>query len=309
VSAQQLLAGLIQVLGGLGLSPLLPGLIQRLKAHLQGRHGPDVRQPYRELRRLWRKAAVAPQPHSFIYVVAPAIVAGALVLAVLIVPIGGVSPGWPVGHDALVLVGLFTLARFALALSAWDTGSGFGLIGAARDLAIAVSGEALLLLAILLLAQPSSSTSLIAISASATRSHVWSQPAHWAAAAALVLMILVETGRQPIDNPDTHLELTMIHEGPLLEYAGRDLAYLQWASALRHWIVLALVTEVVIPQPAGFGWRLLVLTCALPLWCGLLAFIETALAKMRLLRVPTLLGAAGALCLLGLATALAGGHP
>lgn len=304
-----MISGTVQIVAGLGLSPLLPGLIQRLKARLQGRTGPDVWQPYRELRRLWRKTSVAPVLHSVVYVAAPAIVAGALVLAVLIVPIGGASPGWPVGHDALVLVALFTLARFTLALSAWDTGSAFGLMGAARDLAIAVSAEALLLLAVLLLALPSSSTSLIAISATATQPHVWSEPAHWAAAAALVVMVLVETGRQPIDNPDTHLELTMIHEGPLMEYGGRDLAYLQWASALRHWIVLALVTGVVIPQPVAFGWRIVILAVALPIWCALLALIETALAKMRLLRVPTLLGAAGALCLLGLATALAGGRP
>jgi formate hydrogenlyase subunit 4 len=309
MSSEQLIAGLIQVVGGLALSPLLPGSIQRLKARLQGRPGPDVWQPYRELRRLWSKSSVAPTPHSVVYVAAPAIVAGALVLAVLIMPIGGASPAWPVGHDALVLVGLFSLARFTLALSAWDTGGGFGLMGAARDLAIAVSAEALLLLALLLLALPSSSTSLIAISAGATEPHIWHEPAHWAAAAALVLMVVVETGRQPIDNPDTHLELTMIHEGPLLEYAGRDLAYLQWGSALRHWIVLALVTGVVIPQPVAFAWRVAILACALPLWCALLAFIETALAKMRLLRVPTLLGAAGALCLLGLVTALAGGRP
>jgi formate hydrogenlyase subunit 4 len=309
VSSEQLVAGAIQIVAGLGLSPLLPGLTQGLKARFQGRRGPDVWQPYRELRRLWRKTSVAPAPHSLVYVAAPAIVAGALVLAVLIVPIGGTSPGWPVGHDALVLVGLFTLARFALALSAWDTGGGFGLMGAARDLAIAISAEALLLLAVLLLALPSSSTSLIAISATAIQPHVWTEPAHWAAAAALVMIVLVETGRHPIDNPDTHLELTMIHEGPLLEYGGRDLAYLQWGSALRHWIVLALLTGVVVPQPVAFAWRVVILACAMPLWSALLAFIETALAKMRLLRVPTLLGAAGALCLLGLAMALAGGRP
>jgi formate hydrogenlyase subunit 4 len=309
VSSEQLVAGTIQIVVGLGLSPLLPGLIQNLKARLQGRRGPDIWQLYRELRRLWRKSSVTPVPHSLVYVATPVIVAGALLLAVLIVPVGGASPDWPVGHDALVLVGLFTLARFALALSAWDTGAGFGLMGAARDLAIAVSAEALLLLAVLLLALPSSSTSLIAISAAATDPGVWTEPAHWAAAAALVVMVLVETGRQPIDNPDTHLELTMIHEGPLLEYAGRDFAYLQWGSALRHWIVLALVTGVVIPQPVAFAWRIVILGCAMPLWCALLAFTETALAKMRLLRVPTLLGAAGALCLLGLATALVGGRP
>ncbi len=136
---------------------------------------------------------------------------------------------------------------------------------------------------------------------------VWAEPAHWAAAFAFGLVVLAETGRQPVDNPDTHLELTMVHEGPLLEYAGRELAYLQWAAAARHWIMLVLATELFIPQPVPFAARLAVLAGSLPVWCALLAVCETTQAKMRILRVPLFVGAGGAVCLLGLASWFAGG--
>ncbi len=119
---------------------------------------------------------------------------------------------------------------------------------------------------------------------------MWSKPAHWAAGSRFCLVVLAETGRQPIDNPDTHLELTMVHEGPLLEYAGRELAYLQWAAAARHWIVLVLACELVIPHPGPFAAQLAVLAGGVLLLCVALAVCETVQAKMRMLRVPLLLG-------------------
>ncbi len=155
-----------------------------------------------------------------------------------------------------MLVGLLALARFSLALSSWDTGSGFALMASARDLTIAVVGEALLLLALLLVAATAASTDLVSISTATAGSAVWSEPGHWCAAVAFGLALLVETGRQPIDNPDTHLELTMIHEGPLLEYGGRDLAMLQWTAAARHWIFLVLGASIFLPHSGGFAAQL-----------------------------------------------------
>jgi len=307
MSPASVAAGLVQVIGGVALAPLLPGVVQHLKGRLQGRPGPSPLQPYRELRRLWRKGGVAPTPRTIIYETAPAVVAGSLLIALVMLPIGGRSPGWPVGHDALVLIGLLALGRFAITLAAWDTAGGFGLMGAGRDLTFAVAVEAVLLLVLVLLALPGGSTDLVALSAQAARPAVWSEPAHWAAAFAFALVVLAETGRQPIDNPDTHLELTMVHEGPLLEYAGRELAYLQWAVAARHWIMLVLATELFVPHPGPFLGRLAVLAGSLPLWCALLALCETTQAKMRILRVPLFLGAGGAVCLLGLASWFAGG--
>ena len=219
------LAGAIQV-GAVVLAPLLPGTIQTLKARLQGRRGAPPLQPYRTLRRLWGKSAVEPLGAGIVYRLAPAVAAACLLIALALVPVGGRSADWGLANDALVLVGLLALARFALAAAAWDPGNGFALMGVARELTLAVFGEALLVLALLVAALPAGSTNLVAMSRAAAGAHVWGEPAHWCGALAFALVVFVETGRQPIDNPDTHLELTMIHEAPLLEYAGRDLALL-----------------------------------------------------------------------------------
>jgi formate hydrogenlyase subunit 4 len=300
-----LLAGVGQFLG-LVVAPLLPGLIQTLKARLQGRRGPSPLQPYRTLRRLWSKTAVDPVGTGVVYRVAPPLIAACLIAAVLLVPLAGRAAGFGLGHDALVLVGLLALARFAAAAAAWDTGNGFALMGAARDLMIAVFGEALLLLALLVAAVPAHSTDLRAMSTAAAGGSIWSGPAHWCGAVAFALVILVETGRQPIDNPDTHLELTMIHEGPLLEYAGRDLALLQWAAAARHWVVLVLGASLFLPHPRGFIAGLGMQAAEVLALCLALAVGETSEAKMRLLRVPVLLGLGCAIALAGAGLAVGG---
>ncbi len=300
-------AAAIQLLGGLAVAPLLPGAIQSLKARLQGRRGASPLQPYRELRRLWGKSLADPQPTTIVYRLAPCVLAAATALALLLVPVGGIVADWGLGDDVLVLVGLLVLGRVALAAASWDTGSGFALMGASRDLTLAVFAEALLVLAIVLAALPADSTGLAAMSAAANGSAIWSEPAHWCAAGAFALVVLVETGRQPIDNPDTHLELTMIHEGPLLEYAGRDLALLQWSAAARHWIVLVLAAGLFLPHWGGFGAQLAATAVGVGLLCVALAVTETAQAKMRILRVPGLLAAGCLLALAGLASWLAGG--
>ena len=301
------LAAAIQVVGGLALAPLLPGAVQALKARLQGRRGPSPLQPYRELRRLWGKTLADPQPTTIVYRLAPCVVAAATALALFLVPIAGLSPDWSLGNDALVLVGLLALARFALAAASWDTGSGFALMGSSRDLTLSIFAEALLLLAIVLAALPIGSTDLVAMNVAANGSAPWSEPTHWCAAVAFGLVVLFETGRQPIDNPDTHLELTMIHEGPLLEYAGRDLALLEWSAAARHWIVLVLGAELFLPHRGGFGAQLACLAAGVALLCAALAFTETAQAKMRILRAPALLAGGCLLALVGLASWLVGG--
>lgn len=306
MSAQSAVAGLAGLGGGVALAPLLPGLVQTAKARLQGRRGPSPLQPYRELRRLWGRSRVTPEPRSLVYELAPPVVAGATLLALPLLPVGSQGASWGLGHDAIVLVGLLALARFAITVTAWDTGSGFALMGAARDLTFAVFVEGLFILVIALLALPAASTDLVTISATAADGEVWREPVHWAAVAALALVVLAETGRQPIDNPDTHLELTMVHEGPLLEYAGRDQALLQWTAAARHWIMLVLVAELALPHPGPFAVQLAWLAGWLVALAVLLAVIETLQAKMRILRVPLLLGGGVALCLLGLVSSVLG---
>jgi formate hydrogenlyase subunit 4 len=305
MSAADVAAGALQV-AAIGLAPLLPGTIQNLKARLQGRRGPSPLPPYRTLRRLWGKSAVDPAGTTALYRLAPAVVVACLLLALAIVPLAGHSGSWAVGHDALVLVGLLALARFALAAATWDTANGFGLQGAARELTLAVFGEALLVLALLLAALPAQSTDLVAMSDAAAGSTVWGTPAHWCAALAFALVVLLETGRQPIDNPDTHLELTMIHEAPLLEYAGRDLAYLYWAAAARHWVVLVLGASLFLPHGDGFAAQVVVLAVACAALCAALAFVETVQAKMRILRVPALVGLGCVVALAGVGSWVAG---
>jgi formate hydrogenlyase subunit 4 len=306
VSAATAVAGIVGLGGGVALSPLIGGLVQSAKGRLQGRRGPALVQPYRELRRLWGRSRVTPEPRTAVYDLVPPVVAGALAVSLLLLPIGSHGAPWGLGHDALVLVGLLALARFAITAAAWDTGSGFALMGAARDLLFAIFAEGLLVLVIVLLALPAASTDMVTMAAVAADGDPWREPVRWAAAAALALVVLAETGRQPIDNPDTHLELTMVHEGPLLEYAGRDQALLQWAAAARHWVMLVLVAEVALPHPGPPAAQLAWLAGWLVALALALAVIETLQAKMRILRVPLLLGAGVALGLLGLLSWLLG---
>jgi formate hydrogenlyase subunit 4 len=249
---------------------------------------------------------VAPQDTTFVYRLAPSLAAAAMTCALLVVPIGSGSIAW-FGTDMIVLIGLLALARFVTTAAAWDPGSGFSLMGAGRDLMFSVFAEPVLLLALVLLALGAHSTDLITMVAAARGGHTIATPAHWMAALAFSLILLVETGRQPIDNPDTHLELTMVHEGPLLEYAGRDLAMLQWTAAARHWIVLVLAAELFLPLPASAPANVLALAAAVIALCGVLALVETSFAKMRILRVPALLGTGLAVCVIGLASWRAGG--
>jgi formate hydrogenlyase subunit 4 len=292
----------LETAAGAVLAPLLPGTVQRLKALLQGRTGPSPLQPYRDLRRLWGKTTVSPEGTTAVYRWAPPVVVAAVATALLVLaPTGSEGPG-PVGHDVVVLVGLLALARFALAASAWDTASGFALMGAARDLVIAVSVEALLLLCIALAALPAGSTDLRALAAASAGIDIWRTPAHGCGLLAFALVAIAETGRQPVDNPDTHLELTMVHEGPLLEYAGRDLASLQWAAAARHWIVLSLAASLFLPHGGGLAASLACLAGWMLAGVTMLAVVETLVAKMRLLRVPAFLGAGAAIAGIGLAS-------
>lgn len=299
------LATVSQLLG-IVLAPLAPGIVQTVKARLQGRRGPSPLQPYRTLRRLWRKSSVLPETAGLVYRIAPPLTAACALIALAIVPVTSRAPSLGVGHDALALVGIVALARFAVAASAWDTGNGFSLMGAARDLTLAVFAEALLALALLVAALPAQSTDLRSMTLAAAGTHVWQQLAHWCGAAAFMLVVLVETGRQPVDNPDTHLELTMIHEGPLLEYAGRDLALLQWSAQARHWLVLLIGAQLFLPHPAAFAAALVTIALALIAQCLGLAVVETAQAKMRTLQVPALLGLGCLVALAGIGTFVAG---
>ena len=283
MSAATVAAGAAQIVGGLVLAPLLPGLVQHWKARLQGRRGPSPLQPYRELRRLWGKSTVAVEGTTRRL---PAR-AGRRRRRASPPPCcssrpRSARPDWGVGHDALALPGCSRSRASPLAAASWDVANGFSLMGASRDLTISVFVEATLVLSLAVAALVAGTTDLRGMVAGTAGTDVWSSPALALGAVAFALVVVAETGRQPVDNPDTHLELTMIHEGPLLEYAGRDLAYLQWAAAARHWLVLVLAAQIFLPHAAG---RLVAARAScrvvLVVLCAALALTETLVAKMR----------------------------
>jgi formate hydrogenlyase subunit 4 len=304
VSAESASAAAVQIVGGILLAPLLPGLVQHLKARLQGRRGPSPVQPYRELRRLWSKSAIDVEGATLVYRLAPSMTAAALIAAVVLVPVASSAPDLGVGHSMLALGGLLALARFSVGVAAWDTENGFALMGASRDLTLAVFVETTLVLSLAVAALVAGTTDLAGIIAGTAGSAAWTSPGLALGAVGFALVVVAETGRQPFDNPDTHLELTMIHEGPVLEYGGRDLAFLHWSAAARHWIVLVLAAQVFVPHAESPSLQLALLPVVLVVLAAALAVTETLVAKMRILLAPRLLVVGAAAGLLGVLTRL-----
>lgn len=289
------LARLALTLGAtLLVAPLLQGLIKRVKAFWQGRQGPPLLQVYADLWKLARKGAVIPEPASAVFRVAPPLVLGATLLAAAQVPIVGSES--PLGTGDIILVaGCLALARFALALAALDTGSAFGGMGASREMAIAALVEPSLIVALFALAIPAGHTTLGGLVTAALPNAPG--PGAVLAFGALLIVAIAETGRIPVDNPDTHLELTMVHEGMILEYSGRRLMLLHLAALVKQTMILSLIVAVAAPWGISEAPAL-----ALALWLGklaglgiILACVETAYAKLRILRLPDLLASAFAL--------------
>jgi formate hydrogenlyase subunit 4 len=290
-------AAVVQAVLVLALAPALQGWIKRCKADWQGRRGPPLLQAYADLAKLLRKEPLLPEPASWLFRAAPWLVLAATVAAATLVPL--IGPKNPLGAgDLIALAGLLALGRFAQALAALDTGSAFGGMGASREMAISALVEPALVLVIFALAIPAGSTDPGRLATDGLAAG-WAAlgPAHLLALAALLIVAIAETGRIPIDNPDTHLELTMVHEGMLLEYAGPQLAALQLAALAKQALVLGLVAALLLPwgldAPAP-----LALLALLVKWAALgalLASVESLYAKLRILRLPDLLASAFAL--------------
>jgi formate hydrogenlyase subunit 4 len=296
----------------LGLAPLLQGVIRKLKARLQYRRGPSVWQPYRDLRKWWGKTPVESDTASAVTAAAPVVVLAAMVSAVLLLPIVSVRPPLEGAGDLLVVVGLLALARFVLALAALDAGSAFGGMGASREVAIASLVEPGVLLALAVAVAGAGTTDLSAIAAQGSAHGLAGlTPPILLAAVAFGIVAIAETGHEPVDNPDTHLELTMIHEGMLIEASGRRLAMLTYASQLKLVVVVGLFAAVFLPFGAasgaapvavaiGAGVALAKLGAAA---CGL-GLLDAGMAKMRILALPGLLGVSSILALTALAAYL-----
>jgi formate hydrogenlyase subunit 4 len=304
--------GLVQALLTLLVAPLLLGITKRVKARLQYRRGPSILQPYRDLAKWWRKESVESDAASALTAAAPALVLAAVFVATLLVPIVGQRPpleGW---GDLLVVVGLMAVARFVLALSALDAGSAFGGMGSSREVAIATFVEPALLLALLGAALAAGSTDLGAIAALGVASGIsWYTPALLLAAGAYAIVAVAETGHEPVDNPDTHLELTMIHEGMLLEASGPRLAIFTYAAELKLALVVGLFAAVFLP--VGLAQDLAPLSVLVAVGAALaklvaaavvLGVLDASLAKLRILALPGLLATASIVAVIGLASRL-----
>jgi formate hydrogenlyase subunit 4 len=299
---------LLQFILLLGISPLVGGFIKTMKARLQTRRGPGVLQPYRDLYKLLRKGVVIPETASWLFTVTPYVVFLTTVLAGLMIPM--VSTDAPLGlfGGVLAVIYLLALGRFFLALGGLDTGSSFGGLGSSREMTISALAEPAMMLAVFTVAIGANSTSLSEVARVAVGQE-WRflAPSQMLAAAAMCMVLIAETGRIPVDNPATHLELTMIHEAMILEYSGPNLALIEWGAAIKQLLLMTLLINSFWPFGLQAGWSLagvatslgyLLLKLAL-LSCAVVV-LETTNAKMRLFRVPEMLAVAftlGALAL------------
>jgi formate hydrogenlyase subunit 4 len=276
------------------LPPLLPGLITRVKAVAAGRRGPPVLQLYYDLARLWKKSVVQSSVASPAFIAGPAVAWIALLAAAMLVPVGFVGTGLSFRGDVVLLLYLLALARFATAWAAMETGSAFEGMGAAREVSFAVLAEAALIAAMLTLSVQTRSVSL------ATMLAPFPGAGALLLAAGLFTVLLAENCRVPFDDPNTHLELTMIHEVMVLDHGGPDLAAIETAAMLKLWLFAGLLAGVVLPvlAPAPLGLAVHV-AGVFAVGVGVGA-IESAMARLRLARVPQILVALALLALLSL---------
>jgi len=295
-----------QGLLALFLAPGVVGLVRWLKARLQNRRGAPPWQPYRELRKLFQKEVVVSRHASWLFHLAPFVVFASTLAVAVIVPVLAVPLLVDRVGDLLVVVYLLLLGTFFLALAGLDPGSAFGGMGASREVTVAALAEPTLAVAIFALARSAGSTNLGEIAARTLVDPLSAlSPGHLLAFAALFIVMLAETGRLPIDNPATHLELTMIHEAMVLEYSGRYLALIEWAAALKLLVFFSLLGNLFVPWGLARALTLEAVMTAVGVFAGkvvvlavAVAVLETRVAKLRLFRVPELLSASFVLALL-----------
>lgn len=301
-------ATILQTLLLLALAPLLTGCIRNWKAKLQNRRGAPIWQPYPDLVKFMRKDMVISEHASWIFRATPYVLFISTLLAGLLVPLVSAAAPLSLFGGALVFVGLLALGRFFLALGGLDAASAFGGMGSSREMTISAIAEPALMLAIFTVAITAGSTSLSQM-LQAAQGPTWKllNPAHVLAFAALFIVLLAETGRIPVDNPATHLELTMIHEAMLLEYSGRYLALIEWSAAVKQLVLFAVLANVFFPvgiatdlAPGPLALSGIWFVGKLLVLAGAVVLVETTNAKLRLFRVPDLLTASFILAALAL---------
>jgi formate hydrogenlyase subunit 4 len=298
-----------QALVLLALSPLIVGLIRKIKARLQCRRGASLFQPYADLGKLFRKQPVVSTTTSWIFTATPYIVFSSALTAGLLVPIFASQIPLNFAGNIIALVYLLAIGTFFLILAGLDAGSTFGGMGGSREAIVASLTEPAMIMAIFAIALTAGSTNLSTIvHKTALLDGIVTDPSpHVMALVALFIVTLAETGRVPVDNPATHLELTMIHEAMVLEYSGRHLALIEWASGIKLLVFLTLLANIFAPwgiaislTPTALAIGLAVYLVKIAGLAALIGAIECMFAKLRLFRVTDLLGAAFILALLGL---------
>jgi formate hydrogenlyase subunit 4 len=307
MNLEGILAQLLEMLVALIVAPLLVGWVNQCRAWLQNRRAPPLLLPFRQLHKLFWKESVVAHGASPMFRIAPYIVFGCMLLASAIIPTLSTNLPLAPAADAIALVGLFALARLFISLAAMDIGTSFGTLGARREMLIGFLAEPALLMVFFTASLLSSSTSLATIVSNLLHREVAILPSLAFAGVAFTMVSLAENARIPVDNPATHLELTMIHEALILEYSARHLALIEWAAALKLFAYscagIALFFPWGIAEASDHVALLLsvpVLLAKLAVGGALLACIETILAKMRIFRVPEFLATAFLLGVLAL---------
>jgi formate hydrogenlyase subunit 4 len=316
-------SGIGNIVGGVGVSatqigvvvfggPLLLGLMRKLRSHLEGRIGPPIRQPLLDLRKLFTKQRVRPEQASWLFGVAPVVLVATAVLVAAISPLVTTRPPFGQSTDFLVVVFVLLLGSVSLALAALDTGTPFGGMGSSRAMTIGALAEPALLVAILAMAIPAHTSNLPAlVRLGLAHPQVIASPERILALGSFVVVILAECGRLPVDNPSTHLELTMIHEAMVLEYAGPDLGLITLGESMRLALLLGLLVNLFVPWgiaqhagAAGVIGGLAALVGKVALAGAVIATFEVFTAKLRLFRLPELLAGGFVLAVLATITAL-----
>ena len=288
-------------------APLLVAWVKRIKSRLQNRRGPSLLQPYQDLRKLFGKEALMAHTASPVFRAAPYIVFGATLIAASVIPMLAVELPTAAIADVIVMVGFLALARFFLALAGMDVGTAFGGMGASREMLISALAEPAMLMAIFTLTMSAHSTNLSSVIEHVLDSGLLLRPSFLFALLGLLLVAVAETGRIPVDNPATHLELTMVHEAMILEYSGRHLALMEWAAQIKLMLYGVLLSNIFLPwgiahslTPGALLLGLAAIIVKLAVLGVILAVSETVVAKMRLFRVPAFLNLAFILSLLGM---------
>ena len=304
---RQIVLEAAQLLLVLALAPLFTGYVRKVKARLLRRRGPPIWQPYLDLARLLRKEVVLAENASWLFRAVPYLVFAATWVAAALVPtfVSGLASGR--AADLIAIVALIASTRFFLALAGLDVGTSFGGIGSSREMMFATLAEPAMIMIVFTLALTAGSTQLSTIAEVFAGPGVGLRVSLGLALVALVLVAIAENSRVPVDNPATHLELTMVHEAMILEYSGRHLALIELAAALKLLLYVSLIACVFAPWgiapsgagPLAFAAGLILYGAKVAIIGFLLAFFETSIAKMRVFRVPEFLGVALMLGLLG----------